>query len=278
MPLLTLVRSLAREWLIALSAYALLVAPFGCELQSQILNPGGDTTAGGTIDPGLHINEDLSHPLIAAGRAASGDAFYIYGTRQASGSIGEVQSILIRTADGRESFIVFELGRPTYLQGADGSSITIDYTEVGATRLAATVDVYDAVSGTTETVTTDIDLQKTAQDVAATIADLSGLQIDVPVATDVEGLKASARAFGPLMVGLVAASLVVVSQALIIILGQVMEAVYAAVSYAMQIAVMAAFMPIYWFASLLGEVTVSIGAAPLVDVIIEVPTPPHLRS
>jgi len=81
------VRQLGREWLVALLALALVIAPFGCQIQS-IIDGGSDNTDGNGLDTqtaGLFLNEDTSDPLIVAGRNADGDAFYVYGTRTPAG-------------------------------------------------------------------------------------------------------------------------------------------------------------------------------------------------
>ncbi len=194
-----LVRQLAREWLVTLLALALVIAPFGCQIQS-IIDGGSDNTDGDSLDThtaGMFLNEDTSDPLMVAGRNAAGDAFYVYGTRAVGGAVGEVESILIRTAAGQQALMVFELGRPVYLEGPDGSYARITYNEVSLQRLQATVVVYDAVTQTTETAEAEVDLQKTATEVAALVESVTGRTLELPTAP-ADTAKLSQRALGPL--------------------------------------------------------------------------------
>lgn len=273
-----LVRQLAREWLVTLLALALVIAPFGCQIQS-IIDGGSDNTDGDSLDThtaGMFLNEDTSDPLMVAGRNAAGDAFYVYGTRAVGGAVGEVESILIRTAAGQEALIVFELGRPVYLEGPDGSYARITYNEVSLQRLQATVVVYDAVTQTTETAEAEVDLQKTATEVAALVESVTGRTLELPTAP-ADTAKLSQRALGPLLQVLLVVPMLALSQLMIVIMGQMMTAVFAAVTVAFQAAVVAAFWPLFMFAALLGEVTVRVESVPLLDIFIELPPPPDIR-
>ena len=265
-------RQVGREWLVALAAYALLVAPFGCQFQAALL---GDNTDGlNTQSAGLFLNTDTSDPLIVAGRNVAGDAFFVYGTRQSNGAVGDVDSILLEMATGEHALIAFELGRPVYLQGPDGSFVRITYEEVSAERLAATAEVYDAQSGTTQTVSADVDLQETAQQVAMAVRQITGQSLQVPTVSLVETAKSQNRALNPLLQILVVLPMVLLTQALIVSMGQVMNVVFQAVTVAFQVAVVAAFWPLFTFAALLGEVSVRVETVPLLDIFIELPAPP----
>ncbi len=273
-----LVRQLAREWLVTLLALALVIAPFGCQIQS-IIDGGSDNTDGDSLDThtaGMFLNEDTSDPLMVAGRNAAGDAFYVYGTRAVGGAVGEVESILIRTAAGQQALMVFELGRPVYLEGPDGSYARITYNEVSLQRLQATVVVYDAVTQTTETAEAEVDLQKTATEVAALVESVTGRTLELPTAP-ADTAKLSQRALGPLLQVLLVVPMLALSQLMIVIMGQMMTAVFAAVTVAFQAAVVAAFWPLFMFAALLGEVTVRVESVPLLDIFIELPPPPDIR-
>nr|HPM24192.1 hypothetical protein [Phycisphaerae bacterium] len=272
------VRQLAREWLVTLLALALVIAPFGCQIQS-IIDGGSDNTDGDSLDThtaGMFLNEDTSDPLMVAGRNAAGDAFYVYGARAVGGAVGEVESILIRTAAGQQALMVFELGRPVYLEGPDGSYARITYNEVSLQRLQATVVVYDAVTQTTETAEAEVDLQKTATEVAALVESVTGRTLELPTAP-ADTAKLSQRALGPLLQVLLVVPMLALSQLMIVIMGQMMTAVFAAVTVAFQAAVVAAFWPLFMFAALLGEVTVRVESVPLLDIFIELPPPPDIR-
>ena len=266
------VRQIGREWLVALAGYALLVTPFGCQFQAGLL---GDNTSGlDTQSAGLFLNQDTSDPLIVAGRNEAGDAFFVYGTRQSNGAVGEVNSILIQTTAGEKSLIGFELGRPVYLEGPDGSFVRVTYQEVSAERLAASAEIYDAQTGETQTVSADVDLQETAYEVAMAVEMLTHQNLPVPTVSLVGSAKTQNRALNPLLQILVVLPMVLLTQALIISMGQVMEAVFQAVTLAFQAAVVAAFSPLFLFANLLGEVSVRVETVPLVNIFIELPAPP----
>ncbi len=277
-------RQVSREWLVALASYAILVAPFGCQIQTDLLgDPAGNSggTGGGTSDgsglntksAGLFVNDDISDPLIVAGRNEAGDAFFVYGTRQSNGAIGEVSSILVKTADGEESLMAFELGRPVLLQGPDGSFIKITYDEVTVDRIAASAELFDASSNTTQTNAVDIDLHKTAEQVAQTIEQLTGQTMVVPT-VPLATTKAQNRALGPLLSALVVLPMVLLTETMIVIVGQMMAKMMAVMAHALQAAVIVACSPLLLFAGLLGEVSVEVDSVPLVDVFIDLPPPP----
>jgi len=266
--------TLRREWLVAICSYALLVAPFGCEFSSEILNPGGTTDGGSSLttnSAGLFLNDDVDDDLMVAGRNADGDAFFVFGTRSANGGIGEVDAIVVETAGGERSLITFEFGRPVHLENSDGSYVHIRYDEVSAERLTATALVYDAVTQVTETVNADIDLQKAAADVAQTIENLTGIEVTLPEEPDTSTAKLQQRAVGPLLMALAVVPLVLLSQFMVVIMGQVMEAIFVAVSAAVEAAVIAAFTPLFMFASLMTEVTTVVEETPLLEIFVELP-------
>jgi hypothetical protein len=252
-----------------LASYALLVAPFGCEFQADLI--GDDLN---TQSAGLFLNPDTSDPLIVAGRNAAGDSFFVYGTRQSNGAIGEVDSILIRTAAGQESVIAFQLGRPVYVEAPNSSFVRITYTEVSAQRLTATVEVHDAASGGTETVEADVDLQKTAAQVAQAVENLTGVSVVLPEVPLGGTGKWQQRAINPLLLTLAVVPMIAMSELLVVVMGQVMQVVYAAVSAALKGAVALIFAPVFLFSALLSEVTVQVESVPLLDVFIELPPAP----
>ncbi len=289
-------KHLGREWLVGLMSYALLVAPFGCQFQTDLLdlggdlfNPGGSSTDNQltTSSAGLFFNSDTTSPLIVAGRSASGDAFFVYGTRTSSGGLKEVQSILVQTAAGEKSSIVFESGRPAYLKGPDGSYVRIVYTEVSSTRLAATVTVHDAKAGTTETTDTEIDLaeiqadltnaaDQAADSIASLSADFTDQQVEVTQLPAGATGKWQDRGLSTLLFSFAIVPLVFVSQYMFAIMGQLMVAMFAAVAVTMQAAIVAAFMPMFLFSSLLSETLVMVQMVPLFDVFLMLPSAPTI--
>jgi hypothetical protein len=271
-------RQLRREWLVALASYALVVAPFGCQFQADLLSSTGTstTTPLDTASAGLFLNQDTTSPLIVAGRNTPGDAFFVYGTHNAGGGVGEITSILIKTTSGQQSYILFESGRPTHLQAVDGSYVHVTYDGISTSRLAVTAKVHDATTGATETHSVDVNLQATAAQVAQTIQDLTGQPLAVPIAPAVDSGKLQHRSLGPLLSALVMIPMLLVTELMIVIMGQVMVAVFAAVTAVMQVAVMAAFAPLFLFAGLMNDVTVRIDMVPLANIFIDLPAPPSL--
>lgn len=269
-------RRSAREWLIALASFALLVAPFGCEFQSQLLEDllagaGGSNLT--TESAGLFINPDTTDPLMIAGRNAGGDAFFVYGSRKASGEVEEIESILVVTADGQQSFITFELGRPVYLEGPDGSNIRIRYDEVSSTRLAATIEVTDP-AGTSDTVTAEIDLQKTAAQVAETVQQLTGRTLEVTAVPDVGTTKWQQRAVSTWLIVAAVVPLVLLNHLMIVILGQITRPIIEAINASLQAAAFVALLPLFAFTGLLGDVIVRIQSVPLLRIFVHLPNPP----
>jgi hypothetical protein len=275
-------RHVGREWLIAFASYGLVVAPFGCQFETELLqDPNGPSGPSGPTVPtlntksaGLFLNEDTSDPLIVAGRNEAGDAFFVYGTRQSNGAVGEVNSILLKTSAGEESFIAFELGRPVLLKGPDGSYVKITYDEISTDRIAATAELYDASRDATETNAVDIDLHQTAQQVAQTVEELTGQTLNVPTVPSADTTKSQNRSLGPLLSALVVIPMVLLTQTMIIIVGQIMAAMMAAMAAALRAAVIVACWPLFLFAALLGEVSVEVDSVPLVQVFVDLPPPP----
>jgi hypothetical protein len=273
-------RQVAREWLVACTAYALLVAPFGCQFQLDLLgdqlgnsdNGGGDDLT--THSAGLFLNQDTTDPLIVAGRNDAGDAFFVYGIRRSNGAVGEVDSILLKTAAGERSLIAFELGRPVYLEGPDGSYVKISYPEVSVERLTATAEVFDAQNDTTQTANVDVDLQKTAQEVAQTVEQLTGRTLAVPLVPPLGTAKWQQRTLGPVLMALAVIPMVLLAEAMTVIVGQIMAELITTVTAAVQAAVIVACSPLFLFASLMSEVTVRVESVPLLDIFIELPPPP----
>ena len=101
-----LIHSQSGRWLAALCGYALIVSPFGCEFQSLLTDTTGGDEVLTTATTGLFINYSTSDSLLIAGRASSGDSYFVHGTRDSDGNLVEIQSIFVRQADGGESFVM----------------------------------------------------------------------------------------------------------------------------------------------------------------------------
>jgi len=272
-------RRLAREWLVALVSYALLVAPFGCQFTTDLGGGGGSDDLTPT-SAGLFVNSNVLSPVLVAGRNTAGDAFFVYGTRELGGGIREIESIRVRTAGGQESLIVFESGRPVYAEGPDGSYVRITYDEVSAERLTGSAKVYDASTGQTQTFAVNVDLRETAAQVAEAVASLTGQTLEVPELPTDSG-KAPAAALriniDSSLFSLLVAPVVLVVELCVVVMGQVMAAMFVAVAAVTKAAILAAFSPLFLVAALLGEVMVRIEYVPLLDVFVELPEAPHIN-
>jgi len=257
-----MLKSAGYEWLSGLLIYSLLIAPFGCALPTFGLLDGGGLLPGGasTSTSGLFINPDTQADLMIAGRGASGDAFFVFGTRKASGAIDEIDSILVRGADGAESFIAFESGRPTHARGPDGSYANVVYETVSATSLSGTVELFDASSGQQQLFPFEIDPAQTVDQIAALIRQASGRDFST---TEIEGSQIVTKngteqvritVFSPLY-SLVVVPFIAAIGAMTVILGQVLVAMLELVTATIEAVVLVAFTPLFVFAELLSEVS-----------------------
>jgi hypothetical protein len=270
---------IGREWLIALLSYALVVAPFGCQFQAEMLAPDNAAQAPGFDSAGMFINEDLASDLMVAGRDASGAAFFVYGTRLADGGIGEVDAVLVRGAAGAESFLTFEQGRPVHAEGPDGSYLQIEYTDVAPLRLAARVTVFDAGRGDAIVQTVEIDLTQTVEQAAATLAQVTGERVPTPTAKGVQvaadsGAKADARALGPVVTLLAALAVVAVGSVTVLTLGQVAGGLADVLGAAFTATMLIALSPVILLTKLIENLRGRAQAAPLIEIFIELPRRP----
>jgi hypothetical protein len=272
-------RTIGREWFCMLTCYSLLIAPFGCQLLNGGLDDGLVGGVGATSDVGLFINEDTNDPLLMAGRNASGDAFFVFGTRDESGNLEEIESILVWTADGEESFIAFESGRPVHVRGANGSYAHISYNEVSPQQLTASVELYDAATGATTSYAVDIDLEQTAAQVAEAVRAATGQ--DLPTTTLVGGevvakdgrQRVRITIFSPLFAVFVL-PLVATVGLMTIILGQVLVAVYTLVAATVELVLLVAFSPLFLIAEILSDVVFRVELVPLWMTFDFLPPPP----
>lgn len=270
---------LVREWFVGCCAYALLVAPFGCQFQGLLLDGGGG--GGGdltTSSTGFFVDDGSSGGVLAAGRNVAGDAFFVYGTGSAETGIQKIDSILVRTAAGAESYILFELGRPTFVQGADGSYIRISYDSVAPLRLEATVEVFSASGAATDTYPVVIDLTQTAEQVAAWVEQVTGKTLEVPEVSAAAAPKTDQQALGLVAsIGLTALFVVPVIalvEVSIIVLGQVLTHLAEIVSAALEATLLVALSPLFLVSELLGDVVIEIELVGLPEVFVTLPDPP----
>ncbi len=267
-------RQLGREWLVALSAYALIVAPFGCAFNLDLL--GGSDVVLDTASTGLFVNANTDAELVAGGRDTAGDTFFVYGAMDGAGTITDVDAILVKERDGTESFIVFEQGRPNHLQDGDGNYIHIAYTNVSSTRLDADVTLYDAETEATETLSAVIDPLAGVLSATQELESLTGVEVEVPDVPDVE--RALAKHKAGWLIALAVIPLVLVTQLLVVVMAAVMSAVVAAVVVAFQAVAIAALAPFLLFGALLSStISLDVEATPLLDVFVELPGAPEIE-
>jgi hypothetical protein len=280
-----LARQILREWFCGLVSYSLLIAPFGCQLQAGGDGDGDGSGGGGLLGgvlgdstTGLFINEDLASNLLMAARNGDGNAFYVFGTRDADGNLEEIETISVASAAGETSFVAFESGRPMHAQGPNGSYAHVTYDVVTPERLAGAVELYDAATASKSSYPVDIDLAQAAAEIATRIAEVTGRTLDTSGLSAGGGgktLRESVRVtiFSPFYTYFVL-PLVTTIGLMTIALGQIVIAMFAAVTIALQAVVLAVFSPFFLIAELLGDVVFRVQLTPLVDIFDFLPPPP----
>jgi len=276
----TTLRGVLREWFIALCCYSLVIAPFGCQLQSSLFEDEDSSGGLNTSSAGLFINNDSGDPLLIAGRGADGDAFFVYGTRDANGNLAEIDSIIVETAGGERSFVTFESGRPVHVQGPDGSYAHISYEEVSQSRLTATAEVFNAQTGAQQTYVVDVDLDLAVDQIAALVEQATGRQLKTTSLNkqmfDKDTLRGQrVTIFSPLF-ALFVVPLVAAVTVMTVVLGQILVFVYEVVVVALQTVLLVIFSPVFLIAQLLSEVVVRVEFVPLMDLFISIPPPPTI--
>ncbi|MCH7871413.1 MAG: hypothetical protein IID33_06910, partial [Planctomycetes bacterium] len=208
-----------------------------------------------------------------------GDSYFVHGTRNDDGNLAEIESIFVRQADGGESFITFESGRPVHAQAPDGSFAHVVYDEVGSTRLVATVELFNAADQTREFFNITVDLEQIAADVAERVRELTGRLLQVPVVPGDETSKQSRRAAGILATSakfllfvVPLAGLVTVAVA---ILGQALNAIFETIAVVTRSVLMAVFSPLFLIAELLNSTIVRVRFVGLGELFDALPGPPR---
>lgn len=259
-----------RDLFIGLLIVSLIIAPFGCTITAPPIDTGGDTAP----KTGLFLNDDQGSPLLMAGLAESGDAYFVYGTRDSSGNPTDIQAIVVRQADGAESNVVFDYGRPTSVTGPDGSQAKIRYDTVAADRLAGAIAFFNAADGSTTNFTFDINPAATADQVAALVKQQTGVDIDIPSASaaGVGALEKSSNRSSALFVILWVIPLFLTVALITVVLGQVFAKLFAAVGEALQATLIIVFLPVFLIAKLFNETVPTITIRPLFPIF---GTPPH---
>ncbi len=275
-----LLRETGRDALACLLAASLIVAPVGCQFVGGLdeLNGGGSVVDDTPPATGLFINEDRADPLAAAARVQDAGNVYVYADRGEAGNFEQLNSIIIETPDGGQSYIQFEAGWPVRVEGADGSYAAIRYDETSFERLAGEVTLYNASDDTTQSYSFEVNPQQAVEEVAAAIEEATGERLeifDALAAGQARGLnqasaldKASGRSavevtiFSPLFTLFVAPFVLAVGLAVAVV-GQVMLVVLRAAAAVAQAWILIIFSPIFLIGALLNDASVDIEVRPL---------------
>ncbi len=263
-----------REFLTIAVTTSLFIGPTGCQLRA-LPNGGGSGSTDLKTLTGLFINDSGDDGLLMAARGDNGDQFFVYGTRNAANGIEEIEQIVVKTDDG-ESFVTFERGRPVHAQGPQGSYLHITYESVGLVQLRARVDLFSVDAQSVESFTVDIDLERTANEIADRVREITGT--DVPVTTTAavatgKGLEQTrVTIFSPFFAGFIAPFVLLINL-MTVIIGQIVNILadaIAAIAYAVMLVVLTPFFAI---AELLNNTIVNIQLVPLFDVFAVLPPP-----
>jgi len=159
----------------ALACSVLLAGPGGC--QTGLLNIGTP----GTPNPfGLLINTDLASDLLGAVRLGDGNNVFLYGKFLDSGLIERIDGASFRNADGQVAKVELLNGWVSKATSFDGSTLTMNYEEISASRLKGTVDiVFAGLEGddATQSIPFDIDLAQAVADVTSQIESYLGVDL-----------------------------------------------------------------------------------------------------
>ncbi len=188
-----------RSWL-RRAALGLMVLPFvGCQLVTDPngngngnSNSGGgngnanDNSSGSPIDRdtvGYFINNQVRDKLLIAGRAASGDEFFVFGTRTAQNFPERVEYLLVINKDGQNAFIEFDDdGWPVFARGFDRSFVEVDYLIKTQAEIVANLDIRDETNDLQEVVPVTFNGRRTARQVSDAVFAETSFRPVLPVA------------------------------------------------------------------------------------------------
>ena len=230
-------RSILGQWVTTFTCLGLIIAPFGCETVT-VLQDGKDG------EFGWFVNADKASDVLLGARATGGESLFAYGTWAPDGEIDEITAILLRDAEGNESFITLESGRPVHLQAADGSYAHITYNEVSEERLAWTVELYDADTDTAQEFSGEVDLQQALADALAAFTDLTGIEVPEVANPEEENAKGVSRSAETVYYPAFMIPFVYLAYFISFVATQIMTVVYSAVALALQATVLAIYAPV----------------------------------
>ncbi|MGE3182893.1 MAG: hypothetical protein AB7N71_14775 [Phycisphaerae bacterium] len=293
-------RFFARQWMVALSAYALFAAPLlihtGCgtvNLDDILGNVNANSNGNGnnnggsglsTSSVGYFINNDFNSPILVGGRAQSRDEFFIYGTRNEDGSPASFDAIEVRTASGGRAFMTFDEGWPEYAEGPDGSFMRVTYITRSQFEIVANVTIFNAQTGASEALPVAFDGFQTAEQVAALIERETGINVDIPVAPtasprfDKDDGRAISIKPGTLLFTAFVISIIGVINFTVGIGGQIFTQALEIATATIQQALLIIFSPILLIGTLVGGTIDRVEFTPLLEVFVRLPSQPQPRS
>lgn len=193
MSLMRMPYTTAGQFITGLTTVAFFIV--GCESVNFTLPPFSSDDAGDGY--GVIVNTDPSKDLIGGVRLKTGEASYLFGKLHSNGTVAEVDASVFRNAAGQQATLFFESGRPSRAVGFDGATLDITYEQADLQRLKGQA-VYTPAGGNPLAIYFDIDLEKTAEQVADTVERLTGIEITrepPPDETDAARFSPTARTF-----------------------------------------------------------------------------------
>lgn len=246
-------RSLAFQLVVALVTPALLIAPFGCQTVTLLL----ESAAGDRF--GWFVNEDKTSTTLFGARSSDESEVFAYGSFDADGNIERITDVVVRDADGNESFMSLDDdGRPLHLEAADGSYAHMFYTEITPERLSGTVQLYMASDQSKQDIPFDVDLTESLANILAELEQLTGLDLDAPPNPEARTVAPAGRQVGrnqqTILVPIFLVPFVVMTYATSLIAAAIMRVVLNAVAAAVQLTVLAVFAPFFILAAVTNSI------------------------
>ena len=250
--------SILAPWVMALGIPALVMAPFGCETLSLLQIASSDEGQFGWF-----VNPDKTGDLLLGARAPSQACLFAYGSFKENGDIDRITGVVLRDAEGNESFISLDdKGWPVHLEIADGSYAHLEYSEQTDTHVAGQLRLYNAQEQTEEIHSFDVDLDQALATLADEIEQLAGQQLEVlpdpnarPLTNGAKSGPAAATVVYPLFVLPFVAMAYLVSY----VAAAIFNAVALVVTEVVRVTLIAVFAPLF----LLAEVTNAVLFLPL---------------
>ena len=173
----------------ALLCGVMIIGPAGCNgFQGSLSGVGGTTTTTSLF--GFLMNTDTSSDLLGTLRLEDGNSVFVFGTRDSSGNVADVQAAVLRNASAEESAVNLDGGLLSKAKGFDGSSLTITYDERSTAHVRGHADIFFAGADPGEqnqTLAFDLDLQELLSELAAQVKAATGINISTAPPPDPPG-------------------------------------------------------------------------------------------